>query len=117
MFDKQNENDSKKPHRDIGNRLLAKRKELGHTQEQMAEYLDINVDLYEMIERGEKTPGLEKLITIYEKLGMNAKDLHTDDGKEASVASIIEQSPKEKGNDSKRLIKYAQNFIRTIPSK
>ncbi len=117
MIDRQNENDSKRNHKDIGIQLLAKREELGYTQKQMAEFLDVNVDLYEMIERGEKNTNLVKLIAIYEKLGMDARELQTDSEKEASVISIIEQNPKKKEYDSKRFIKYAQSFTKTIPSK
>jgi len=117
MIDKQNENDSKRHDKDVGIQLLAKREELGYTQEQMAEFLDVNLDFYEMIEQGEETPNLVKLIAIYEKLGMDAKELQTDSEKEASVISIIEQNPKKKEYDSKRFIKYAQSFIKTIPSK
>lgn len=58
-------------YKNIGNRVLIKRRELHYTQEQMAEILGVSSGFYGMIERGEKAPSIEKLIIIYEELGID----------------------------------------------
>ncbi len=110
MYEKKNGNESKELHKNIGNRLLIKRRELHYTQEQMAELLGVSAGFYGMIERGEKAPSLEKLIIIYEKLGTDITYLLTGNKSEASEISIINQCPRDKQYDLEQLIKYALNL-------
>ncbi len=110
MYEKKNGNESKELHKNIGNRLLIKRRELHYTQEQMAELLGVSAGFYGMIERGEKAPSLEKLIIIYEKLGTDITYLLTGNKSETSEINIIEQCPRDKKYDLEQLIKYALNL-------
>lgn len=100
-------------YKNIGNRLLIKRRELHYTQEQMAEILGVSSGFYGMIERGEKAPSIEKLIIIYEELGIDITYLLTgqDDGNQ--VANYIDRCPKDKRYDFEQLIKYALNLAGT----
>ena len=55
----------------IGARLRARRDELGYTQENVAEKVDITLRYYQMIELGEKCASLEVLIRLCELLSVS----------------------------------------------
>lgn len=101
-------------YKNIGSRLLVKRKELRYTQEQMAELLGVSTGFYGMLERGEKAPSIEKLVMIYEKLGTDITYLLTGEEKEGQRVGYIERCPKEKQYDFEQLIKYALNLADNI---
>lgn len=98
-------------YKNIGNRLLLKRRGLHYTQEQMAELLGVSAGFYGMIERGEKAPSIEKLVVIYEKLGTDITYLLTGVEKEEQAINYIEKCPKEKQYDFEQLMKYALNLV------
>ncbi len=97
-------------YKNIGSRLLAKRKELRYTQEKMAELLGVSTGFYGMLERGEKAPSIEKLVTIYERLGTDITYLLTGDGNDRRYEGYIDMCPEEKRYDFEQLIKYALNL-------
>ncbi|MCI8886602.1 MAG: helix-turn-helix transcriptional regulator [Hungatella sp.] len=97
-------------YKNIGSRLLLKRRELRYTQEQMAELLGVSTGFYGMMKRGEKAPSIEKLIIIYEKLGTDITYLLTGDQKEKQIPSYIELCPREKQHDFEQLMRYALNL-------
>ena len=98
-------------YKNIGNRVLIKRRELHYTQEQMAEILGVSSGFYGMIERGEKAPSIEKLIIIYEELGIDITYLLTGQEERNNISNYIERCPKEKRYDFEQLIKYALNLV------
>ena len=107
MQDKTRPKEARELYKNIGNRLLLRRKELRYTQEQMAELLGVSTGFYGMIERGEKAPSIERLVMIYEKLGTDITYLLTGEQKEGYNAGYIELCPKEKQHDFEQLMKYA----------
>jgi transcriptional regulator with XRE-family HTH domain len=56
------------------------RKDLGLTQENMAEYLGISQNAYSLIEQGKTKIEINRLIRIKDKLQVGLKDLVTDPG-------------------------------------
>uniref|UniRef100_UPI004057B5EA helix-turn-helix domain-containing protein n=1 Tax=Agathobacter sp. TaxID=2021311 RepID=UPI004057B5EA len=111
MYDEKKSKVQRELYKNIGNRLLIKRRELHYTQEQMAELLGVSTGFYGMIERGEKAPSIEKLILIYKELGTDITYLLTGDEKEKQMTNYIEKCPKEKQYDFEQLIKYALNLV------
>ena len=61
----------------IGKRLYKRRKEMGLTQEAMAERLGMSLTFYGEIERGRKRLSIEKILMVYEQTGMNPDYLLT----------------------------------------
>lgn len=110
MNDKRKQKEERQLYKNIGNRLLIKRRDLHYTQEQMAELLGVSTGFYGMIERGEKAPSIEKLVMIYEKLGTDITYLLTGDEKDEQVINYIEKCPREKQYDFEQLMKYALNL-------
>lgn len=110
MNNKRKNKEERELYKNIGNRLLMRRRELHYTQEQMAELLGVSTGFYGMIERGEKAPSIEKLVMIYEKLGTDITYLLTGVAKEEHVPDYIEKCPREKQYDFEQLMKYALNL-------
>ena len=65
MYNERKHKEVRELYKDIGSRLLLKRRELRYTQEQMAELLGVSTGFYGMLERGEKAPSNERLVIIY----------------------------------------------------
>lgn len=95
-------------YKNIGRRLLTRRKELQYTQEKVAEMLEVSTGFYGMIERGEKSPSIEKLVMIHEKLGIDITYLLT--GEERAL-NYIEKWPQKKQYEFKQLIRYALSLM------
>jgi transcriptional regulator with XRE-family HTH domain len=55
--------------RKLGGRLRQARNQLGLTQQQVAELVDIPVEVYGRIERGAMIPGLKILVELCVRLG------------------------------------------------
>lgn len=93
-------------YKNIGNRVLIKRRELHYTQEQMAEILGVSSGFYGMIERGEKAPSIEKLIIIYEELGIDITYLLTGQ----STMSLLQSAIPTKNKKSHYLLLHIRAF-------
>lgn len=106
--------DNRELYKNIGNRLLIKRRELHYIQEQMAEILGVSSGFYGMIERGEKAPSIEKLTIIYKELGIDITYLLTGQDGGNQITDYIAKCPKDKRYDFEQLIKYALNLACTI---
>ena len=50
--------------REIGKRILERRKLLGYTQEQLAEMMDVSIQMISNLERGNKAIKIENLIKL-----------------------------------------------------
>lgn len=99
---------------DIGNRIKKQRLELGLTQRQAADLLDISLNFYGEVERGNKRLSLEKLILSYEKMDLDPTYLLTGVRPSSiNLNQLILECPKEKRFDFEQLIKYANNLCKT----
>ncbi len=99
---------------DIGNRIKERRLELGITQRQAADLLDISLNFYGEIERGNKRISLEKIVLAYEKMDLDPTFLLT--GVKPPLLNLnrlILECPKEKRFDFEQLIKYASNLCKS----
>lgn len=65
----------KESNRKIGRRLKRYRVERELTQEKMAELMEISLTFYGQIERGESGISIEKIILLYECLGIDPTHL------------------------------------------
>lgn len=50
--------------KDIGKRICTRRKELGYTQEQVAELMDVSIQMISNLERGNKAIRIDNLVKI-----------------------------------------------------
>lgn len=81
----------------MGKRLCKRRKEMGLTQEAMAERLGMSTTFYGEIERGRKRLSIEKILLVYEQTGMDPDYLLTGEGLRNQVAmEIFKNCPEEK---------------------
>lgn len=81
----------------IGKRLYKRRKEMGLTQEAMAERLGMSLTFYVEIERGRKRLSIEKILMVYEQTGMNPDYLLTgEEPLEQAAMEIFRNCPEEK---------------------
>lgn len=95
----------------VGIRLKKYRLENGMTQEQMAEKMEMSLNYYGQIERGECGISLEKVLFLYENLNIEPTYLLTGQQKlEVSFEGILKECPKNKRYDMERLIQYALNL-------
>ena len=56
---------------EIGNRINQRRKELGFTQEKVADLMDVSIQMVSNLERGNKAIKIDNLIKISEILGIS----------------------------------------------
>lgn len=103
---------------EIGARLKKYRKTKGLTQIETAKLLEMSLNFYGDIERGKCRPSIEKIILIYERLGLDPTYLLT--GEERPVVGfydLIKDCPKEKVFDMEQIIRYARNLYRNERDK
>ena len=78
----------------LGKRIKAAREAAGLTQEELAAAVDYSVDHMSVIERGVKSPKLEKLVAIANVLHIGADELLQDALDTATVIQASELSRK-----------------------
>lgn len=104
--------------RDIGERLKKHRKENKLTQGEVAKLLEMSLNFYGDIERGKCRLSIEKIILVYERLGIDPTYLLT--GKEHPTVSFydfIKDCPKDKIFDMEQIVRYASNLYRDERNK
>lgn len=98
---------------DIGKRLRKHRKAKGLTQAQTAELLEISCNFYGDIERGKCRLSIEKIILVYERLGIDPTYLLTgEEQTKVGFYDLISDCPKDKIFDMEQIIRYASNLYR-----
>ena len=101
----------------LGQRIKAAREKKHMTQEELAAAVDYSVDHMSVIERGVKTPKLDKLVDIANVLGVGTDDLLQDDLDAATklqasiVSESISQLPPE---DQRKVLKVLETLIREM---
>ena len=82
---------------EIGERLRQQRKKMGMTQEETAELLGISPTYYGEIERGNRKLSIQKVLTVYEKMGLEPTYLLTGEGISGkAMLDIFKGCPKGK---------------------
>lgn len=92
---------------EIGERLRQQRKKLGLTQEKAAELLGISTTYYGEIERGNRKISVQRVLMVYEKMGLEPNYLLTGEqinGKE--FAELFKDCPKDKKSALEQVLRY-----------
>lgn len=94
----------------FGKNLLAKRKEIGLTQDRLAAWLDIDRETISRFERGTTTPSLATLDELASKLGVTIAELLAEErpahGDDAQIFAALTRTlaPEDK--------KFLMDFVR-----
>ena len=100
---------------DIGERLKKYRKDNKLTQSEIAKELEMSLNFYGDIERGKCRLSIEKIILVYERLGIDPTYLLTgEEHPTVSFYDIIKDCPKDKIFDMEQIVRYASNDIVNI---
>ncbi|MBQ7794420.1 MAG: helix-turn-helix transcriptional regulator [Clostridia bacterium] len=98
----------------IGERLKKYRKENKLTQNDIANKLEMSLNFYGDIERGKCRLSIEKIILVYERLGIDPTYLLTgEEHPSVSFYDIIKDCPKDKIFDMEQIVRYASNLYRS----
>jgi len=96
----------------IGNRISERRKQLNLTQEQVAEKMNVSIQMVSNLERGNKAIKIENLLKISEILDMSTDYILTGKHTEKDVNAFLTRVSKLSDNDYKMidmLIEYCLN--------
>lgn len=77
--------------KDIGQRIVVRRKELGYTQEQIAEMMDVSVQMVSNLERGNKAIRIDNLIKLSEILRVSTDYILTGKHSDAEHYELFEK--------------------------
>lgn len=103
---------------EIGERLKKHRKENELTQRETAKLLGMSLNFYGDIERGKCRLSIEKIVLVYERLGMDPTYLLTGEERpRVGFYDIIKDCPKDKVFDIEQIIRYASNLYRNERNK
>lgn len=92
---------------EIGERLRQQRKKMGMTQEEIAELLGISPTYYGEIERGNRKLSVQRVLTVYEKMGLEPTYLLTGEKLSNKVLiEIFKDCPKEKEPVLEQVLRY-----------
>ncbi len=98
---------------DIGDRLKKYRKEHKLTQSEVAKQLEMSLNFYGDIERGKFRLSIEKIVLVYERLGIGLTYLLTgDEHPTIGFYEFIKDCPKDKIFDMEQIVRYASNLYR-----
>lgn len=104
----------------VGKRIKQRREELGMTQEQFAEKLNVSINYISTIERGASFPRYEKLIMILNALQTSADRIfcdvldYSDGTKESALSEELKELPPE---DRKRILEIVEFMIKQAKDK
>ena len=96
---------------DIGKRIQLRRKVLGYTQEQMAEMMNVSVQMVSNLERGNKAIRIDNLLSVSRILQVSTDYILT--GLEFSAKSAA----KELSQRDQNLIEQIITYCREHPEK
>ena len=98
--------------KDIGNRICTKRKQLGLTQEQVADKMDVSIQMISNLERGNKAIKIDNLIKISEILGVSTDYILTEKNTNEDISELakrISKLSKEDFDMINMLVEYCIN--------
>lgn len=98
--------------KEIGLRITERRKQLNYTQEQIADKMDVSIQMISNLERGNKAIKIENLIKISEILNVSTDYILTGRYTQKDVSSVLERISKLSDSDYKMidtLIDYCLN--------
>ena len=75
----------------IGNRICARRRALGYTQEQIADMMDVSIQMISNLERGNKAIRIDNLLKICQILRVSTDYILTGEQSESELSKKISQ--------------------------
>ena len=96
----------------IGERICNRRKQLGLTQEQIADKMDVSVQMISNLERGNKAIKIDNLIKISEILGISTDYILTEKNTNEDISELAKRISKLSVEDFKMidiLVEYCIN--------
>ena len=90
---------------EIGDRLRLRREELGMTQKEAADLLEMSETFYGEIERGNRRLSIERMILVHERMDMNLTWLLAGEQPIVIPEGITRQLPEEKAERMERLFR------------
>ena len=96
----------------IGERICNRRKQLGLTQEQIADKMDVSVQMISNLERGNKAIKIDNLIKISEILGVSTDYILTQKNTNEDISELAKRISKLSVEDYKMidmLVEYCIN--------
>ena len=73
----------------IGNRICARRRALGYTQEQIADMMDVSIQMISNLERGNKAIRIDNLLKICQILRVSTDYILTGEQSESELSKKI----------------------------
>lgn len=96
----------------IGNRISNRRKQLNYTQEQIAEKMDVSIQMVSNLERGNKAIKIENLLKISKILDVSTDYILTGKHTDKDINSVLNRIAKLSDSDYKMvdmIIEYCLN--------
>lgn len=96
----------------IGTRISSKRKQLNYTQEQIAEKMDVSIQMVSNLERGNKAIKIENLLKISKILNISTDYILTGNHANKDIDAVASRLLKLSDSDFKMidmLIEYCLN--------
>lgn len=88
---------------EIGNRIQARRKQLGYTQEQLANMMDVSIQMISNLERGNKAIRIDNLINLSEILQVSTDFILTGKNSNSDDAALSDKMS-QLSSKSRRMI-------------
>lgn len=95
---------------EIGKRLKQRREEMSLTQSKVAELLHMSLNFYGCIERGKSKISLEKIILVYEKMGIDPTYLLIGSRSKIDKFEILQDCPEAKISDVKQILHHLRKL-------
>lgn len=77
--------------KEIGRRISERRRQLGYTQEQMAEWMNVSIQMISNLERGNKSMRIENLLKISSILNISTDYILTGETGLADTSELAKQ--------------------------
>lgn len=101
-------------YQEMGERIYQRRKELGLTQEKLAEKADISPSYFGQIERGDNKCSLATIVNIATALELNLDTLVRGIDEQNTDTALLEILDTIPGQDKKMFVKICDNVANTF---
>lgn len=96
--------------KNIGGRIYKRRKQLGYTQEKLAELMDVSIQMVSNLERGNKAIKIDNLLKLSKILGISTDYILTGAQTKADIQSFSEKAALLSADDF-IFIENTMNFL------
>ena len=98
--------------KEMGERICNRRKALGYTQEQMAEKMDVSIQMISNLERGNKAIKIENLLKISEILQVSTDYILTGIRTEIDGTALFEKIQSLEERDYQAVCNMVDYFVK-----